>query len=175
MVGSIERCHRAGWKVSLHSTGLPKSCRNPAAFMELVQRVDLTFVNDVTLRAIFDLRTPMATMIQQVHDMFSRTKQRGDVVLTLGEFGAVVFPKNGRTYIEVPALPVDLVDATGAGDAFAGVFLSFWLNGASLEEAARHAAVGGSLATTAEGAQGRVSGFADLTGALADNPFEMAR
>jgi ribokinase len=175
MVGSIDRCHRAGWKVSLHSTGLPKSSRNPASFMELVQRVDLTFVNDVTLREIFDLRPPTATMIQQAHEIFARVKQRGHVVLTLGELGAVVFPKGGGADIEVPALPVDLVDATGAGDAFAGVFLSFWLNGATLEEAARHAAVGGSLATTAEGAQGRVSSFADLKAALANNPFEMAR
>jgi ribokinase len=93
-------------------------------------------------------------------------KARGDVVLTLGEFGAVVFRRGGGPQIEVPALPVERVDATGAGDAFAGVFLSLWLHGASLEEAARHAAVAGSLTTTAEGAQGRVSTFAELNAEL---------
>lgn len=175
MVGSIERCHRAGWKVSLHSTGLPRSARNPTSFMELVEQVDLTFVNDVTFREIFDLRAPMATMIQQAHSMFAKVKRRGDVVLTLGEFGAVVFPKGGGAGIEVPALPVDLVDATGAGDAFAGIFLSFWLNGASLEEAARNAAAGGSLVTTAEGAQGQISSFADLAASLAADPLELMR
>ncbi|TCL71078.1 PfkB family carbohydrate kinase [Rhizobium sp. BK251] len=166
MIGSIERFHNAGWKISLHSTGLPESSRTPEAFMDLVRHIDLTFINDVTLREIFDFRTPVATMIQQTHDLLSRVKQRGDVVLTLGEFGAVVFRKGGGPQIEVPALPVERVDATGAGDAFAGVFLSFWLHGASLEDAARHAAIAGSLATTAEGAQGRISTFAELEAAL---------
>ena len=44
--------------------------------------------------------------------------------MTLGEFGAVVFPKSGGPQIEVPALPVDRIDATGAGDSFAGIFLA---------------------------------------------------
>lgn len=166
MLGSIDRFHDAGWKVSLHTTGLPASSRTPEAFLDLIRRVDLTFINDVTLREIFDLRTPMATMIQQAHSAFAGAKPRGDVVLTLGEFGAVVFRKSGGPQIEVPALPVERVDATGAGDAFVGVFLSFWLHGASLEEAARHAAVAGSLTTTAEGAQGHIATFAELEASL---------
>jgi ribokinase len=166
MMSSIDRFHQAGWRVSLHSTGLPESSRTPAAFLDLVKHVDLTFVNDVTLREIFDFRTPISTMIQQTHDALSRVKGRGDVVLTLGEFGAVVFRRGGGPQIEVPALPVERVDATGAGDAFAGVFLSLWLHGATLEEAARYAAVAGSLTTTAEGAQGRVSTFEELKAEL---------
>ncbi|TIV32591.1 MAG: carbohydrate kinase, partial [Mesorhizobium sp.] len=59
-------------------------------------------------------------------------------------------------------LPVNRVDATGAGDSFAGIFLSFWLHGASLETAARYAAVGASLTTTVEGAQGYIADFATL-------------
>src|SRR5262249_59703 len=131
-----------------------------------IRRVDLAFINDVTLREIFDLRTPMATMIEQAHDAFARAKPRGDVVLTLGEFGAVVFRKSGGPQIEVPALPVERIDATGAGDTFGGVLLRFWLHGAPLEEAARHAAVAGSLTTTAEGAQGHISTFSELKASL---------
>ena len=66
----------------------------------------------------------------------------------------------------MPALAVDVVDATGAGDTFAGVFLSFWMHGASLGEAARHAAIAASLTTTAEGAQGRISTLDDLAAEL---------
>jgi ribokinase len=165
MTGSIARFHQAGWKVSLHSAGLPKSTRNPEAFMQMVQRIDLTFINDVTMREIFDFRTPMATMIEQARLMLSRIKPRGTVVLTLGEFGAVVFPASGGPQIEVPALPVNRVDATGAGDSFAGIFLSLWLHGASLEDAARYAAIGASLTTTAEGAQGHIADFETLKAA----------
>ncbi|WP_439617838.1 PfkB family carbohydrate kinase [Shinella sp.] len=175
MTGSIARFHEAGWKVSLHSAGLPASVRTPDAFTAMIQCIDLTFINDVTLREIFGFRTPMATMIEQTHAMLSQIRKRGDVVLTLGEFGAVVFRKTGAPQIEVPALPVDRVDATGAGDSFAGIFLSLWLHGASLEDAARYAAIGGSLTTTVEGAQGYVANFAQLEAARAPDREKMAR
>lgn len=162
MIPSISRFRELGWNVSLHTAGLPVSVRNPEAFAELLGRVDLTFINDETLREIFNLRTPLAAMIEEARHILSRIKPRGDVVLTLGEFGAVVFRKGGGPQIEVPALPVDRVDATGAGDAFAGVFLSLWLHGASLEDAARHAAIGASLTTTAEGAQACTASAAQL-------------
>lgn len=71
-------------------------------------------------------------MIEEAARTITRVKWRGDVVLTLGEFGAVVFRKGGGPPIEVPALPVSRVDATGAGDAFAGIFLSLWLHGRPL-------------------------------------------
>lgn len=162
MANSIERFRQAGWRISLHTAGLPQSSRNPDAFAELVRRIDLTFVNDETIREIFQLRTPLAAMIEETRAMLSRIKPRGDVVLTLGEFGAVVFRKGGGAQIEVPALPVHRVDATGAGDAFAGVFLSFWLHGASLDEAARHAAIAASLTTTSLGAQAHTADFSEL-------------
>ncbi|MDX3926142.1 MAG: PfkB family carbohydrate kinase [Shinella sp.] len=163
MIPSIGRFHEAGWSVSLHTAGLPASSRNPKAFAELVSRIDLTFVNDEILREIFNIRTPLASMIEEARQILSRIRPRGDVVLTLGEFGAVVFRKSGGSQIEVPALPVDRLDATGAGDAFAGVFLSLWLHGAPLEDAARHAAIGASLTTTAEGAQGHIATAAELS------------
>jgi ribokinase len=169
MIGSIDRFHEAGWEVSLHSTGLPQNARTPQSFKQLISRVDLTFINDVMLREIFEIRTPLASMLQQVRDMLAGVEKRGTVVLTLGELGAAVFAKDSALVIEVPALAVNMVDATGAGDSFAGVFLSQWLHGASLEKAAQYAAMAASLTTTAEGAQGLVSTFSDLEAALSDS------
>ncbi|MFB2551776.1 carbohydrate kinase family protein [Ensifer soli] len=166
MLGAIDRFHEAGWKVSLHSAGLPASVRKPDIFLDMVKRIDLTFINDVAIREIFDFRTPLSTMIDQVRDRLSKVRGRGDVVVTLGEFGAVVFPRSGGPQIEVPALPVNRLDATGAGDSFAGIFLCFWLHGASLEEAARCAAIGGSLTTTVEGAQGHIARYDELKASL---------
>lgn len=174
MTGSIERFRKAGWKVSLHSAGLPKTTRTPDGFTRMVQQIDLTFINDVAMREIFDFRTPMATMIEQVRLMLARIRPRGTVVLTLGEFGAVVFPAGNSPQIEVPALPVNRVDATGAGDSFAGIFLSLWLHGATLEDAARYAAIGGSLTTTAEGGQGYIADFEALKAAAKAGKAMMA-
>jgi ribokinase len=162
MVGSVGRFHDAGWKVSLHTTGLPGSSRNPEAFAGLVRAIDLVFINDVALRDIFTLRTSVATMIDNLEAWLHALGPRADVVLTMGELGAVVFPRNDGPLIFVPALAVDVVDATGAGDTFAGVFLSLWMHGCSLGEAAQHAAIAASLTTTAEGAQGRISTLDDI-------------
>jgi fructokinase len=49
----------------------------------------------------------------------------GVVVLTAGSDGATVFTPAGATHI--PAVPVDVVDTIGAGDAFSAGFLSRWL------------------------------------------------
>ena len=173
MTASIARFHQAGWKVSLHSAGLPRSARKPEVFTQMIGQIDLTFINDVTIREIFDLRARMATMIEDTRQILSRVRPRGTVVLTLGEFGAVVFPANGGPQIEVPALPVDRVDATGAGDSFAGIFLSLWLHGAPLADAARYAAIGASLTTTVEGAQGYIANFEALKAAATQGSTAM--
>ncbi|TVQ36847.1 MAG: ribokinase [Geminicoccaceae bacterium] len=74
-----------------------------------------------------------------------------DVVVTLGGEGAlVVTPESaGR----LPALPVQVVDTTGAGDAFTGCLAASLDEGGSLDVAARRAAVAGALSCTALGAQ----------------------
>ena len=68
-------------------------------------------------------------------------------VLKLGAAGSVVF---GRT---LPAPEVNLVDPTGAGDAFAAAFCSAWLRGATPVEAAARAVQAASQSVTLAGAR----------------------
>ena len=57
------------------------------------------------------------------------------VILTLGERGALLVDKD---HLEnIPALKVDAVDPTGAGDAFIGSLATFWGEGHSLHDAIR--------------------------------------
>ena len=63
----------------------------------------------------------------------------GVVVLKMGEAGAYLATPEAR--IRVPALRVEIVDGTGAGDTFCGSFLARILAGDSPEPAARYAAV----------------------------------
>lgn len=58
------------------------------------------------------------------------------VALTLGADGAIVGARTGETVAQ-PASAVQVVDSTGAGDAFCAAFLSAWLNGCGPGEAAR--------------------------------------
>jgi len=73
-------------------------------------------------------------------------------VITLGAAGAVVADSSSATHI--PAPQVEVVDTTGAGDAFVGALAVKLARDASLEEAASYAVRAGAAAVTKSGAQG---------------------
>lgn len=73
-------------------------------------------------------------------------------VITVGEAGAVL--ADGESVEHLPAPEVEVVDTTGAGDAFVGALATRLARGASLEEAVSYAVRAGAAAVTKEGAQG---------------------
>jgi ribokinase len=73
-------------------------------------------------------------------------------VITVGEAGAVF--ASGESTGHLPAPRVDVVDTTGAGDAFVGALAARLARDASLEEAVAYAVRAGAAAVTKEGAQG---------------------
>ena len=72
------------------------------------------------------------------------------VVVKRGPAGAVAC-RAGETVVRVPAMPVDPVDTTGAGDSFNAGFLRAWLDGGSLAESLELGAACGALSTAAVG------------------------
>ncbi len=72
------------------------------------------------------------------------------VILTLGERGALLLTAEMSEVI--PALPVEVVDTTGAGDAFCGALATALASGESLREAVRFANAAGAAAVTTLGA-----------------------
>jgi 2-dehydro-3-deoxygluconokinase len=72
------------------------------------------------------------------------------VALKLGERGAIVASPSERH--RIAALPVQAVDATGAGDAFGGAFVTRIVAGDDIVTAGRYAAVAAALSTTGFGA-----------------------
>jgi len=73
-------------------------------------------------------------------------------VITLGKDGAVF--SDGDSTSHVPSPEVEVVDTTGAGDAFVGALASQLARDASLEDAVAYAVRAGAAAVTKEGAQG---------------------
>jgi ribokinase len=73
-------------------------------------------------------------------------------VITIGEEGAVL--ADGESVEHLPAPEVEVVDTTGAGDAFVGALATQIARGASLREAVAFAVRAGAAAVTKEGAQG---------------------
>jgi len=68
------------------------------------------------------------------------------VAVKLGEDGALVATAAGEL-IRVPALPVEPLETTGAGDSFDAGFLAGWLEGRSLVDCLSLGAVCGALST----------------------------
>ncbi len=103
--------------------------RHRDAFRRMIaESVDLLFAN----------RAEITSMYQT--DDFTNAMQQGadDVAIlacTDGENGAHVLC-DGK-HVHVPAVPTDIVDATGAGDLFAGAFLWGLTQGRDLESCAR--------------------------------------
>lgn len=72
-------------------------------------------------------------------------------IITMGEQGAVVF--DGETVQTIPAYPVDVIDSTASGDAFAAGVAIRLAENATLIEAVQFASAAGALAASGAGAQ----------------------
>jgi ribokinase len=77
---------------------------------------------------------------------------RHALVITRGAAGATALLSNGAS-LTVPALAIDPVDTTGAGDTFAGVLVAGLDQGFALDRAVRRASAAAALACRAVGAQ----------------------
>lgn len=113
----------------------------PAAELDddLLAQVDLLVVNEHEAAAVAG--SDRAALLERVPS----------AVVTLGGEGAVVLQR-GEDEIRVPAVEVDVVDTTAAGDTFCGVLAAALAGGASLLEAVRRATVAASLSVQAAGA-----------------------
>jgi ribokinase len=80
-----------------------------------------------------------------------RSRGVGTVVVTLGEAGALA--RAADRVLHVPAVPVNAVDTTAAGDAFNGALAVAVAEGYALEPALRFANTAAALACTRRGAQ----------------------
>jgi ribokinase len=94
---------------------------------------------------------------------------RQGLVVTRGAAGAIAFLANGGR-LEVPALPIDPVDTTGAGDTFVGVLAAALDLGSSLEHGLRRASAAAGLACLAHGAQTAMPDATAIAAAMARLP-----
>ncbi len=90
------------------------------------------------------------------------------IVLTRGAQGVDAAAASGTWY--APATTVRVVDTTGAGDCFAGVFAAALDRGASVPAALRRANVAAGLSCTLAGSQGSFPDRAQIDAELPDSP-----
>ena len=90
------------------------------------------------------------------------------VAATFGAEGTLCH--TGREAIRTPALSIEPVDTTGAGDTFCGVLAAALAAGHTLRDAARYATAAGSLACTRPGAQSSQPTRSEIESGASDLP-----
>ena len=126
---AITACKGAGGRVSLTLSDAFCISRHRDAFRNMiVTDVDLLFANRAEILSMYETDDYETALHAAAKDV-------AIVACTDGENGAHVL-SDGQHW-HVPAVPTQIVDATGAGDLFAGAFLWGITNGYDLQTAAK--------------------------------------
>lgn len=139
--------------LSIASTSNSTVALNAAPYKTIARdyfdRIDILIVNEIEASQLCN----SVVAFESAADSAVALRESGPkvVVITLGADGAVVADQRGT--IRFPALPIDAVDTTGAGDAFCGAMIAAMSNGADARNAVQKAVIAGGLAATRKGAQ----------------------
>lgn len=117
----------------------------PEAFLKWTQGTGTIFANldeALELTGSVDLNLQMQTL----------GRFYGRVVIKRGVAGAAIGGRNG-VQLSMPAPPSDVIDTTGAGDAFAAAFIARELAGGQLEDCLKAGIAAGAEAVTKIGGQ----------------------
>lgn len=124
--------------------------------------VDLLLVNELEAEGMssVEVRNP-ADAVGAARKLLPQLRSGGCVVVTLGGQGAVALADPagpfavgiGARPLYIPALKVDAIDTTGAGDVFTGGLVSQLCAGKSLPRALRFATAAAAITVTRAGAQ----------------------
>ena len=152
---AADTAHAAGRRVALSLSDAFCVDRHRAAFRDLVRgHVDILFANEAEVCSLYRM--------DAFEDAARQAASEVEVAaLTRGAEGSVLL--RGAERVEVPAAPVQVVDTTGAGDAYAAGFLAAHAAGCGLAACGRL----GGLAAAAAISQYGARPLADLRGLAA--------
>jgi ribokinase len=123
----------------------------PAATLpaEVWSHIDIVTPNETEASLISGIEVTDAATAEEAGRWFL-TQGAGAAVITLAAQGSCVVTADGSSV--VPPLPVEAVDTTAAGDAYAGYLGAALADGATLTDAVRLATAAGALTVTKQGA-----------------------
>lgn len=133
----------------------------------MLRAADISFPNAAEARRIAGIDDVAAAARELVRIGAEERSDGGPlVVVKLGADGALACAPDGKL-IRTPAMPIEPLDTTGAGDSFNAGFLRAWLDGRPTIEALRYAAACGALSTRGLGGVESQPTLAEVESALA--------
>ncbi len=144
-LAALRLAARAGLTVSVDpASAAPLAAVGAAAFLAWTAGVDLLLPNEDEAALLAGTTDPYAAAA-------TLSRHYGAVAVTLGAGGALWAAAGEVTH--VPAVPVEVVDSTGAGDAFGAGLLAAWLTGSTGADALRRGVDTAAAAVTRLGAR----------------------
>lgn len=165
-VALLERAHNQGVKTILNlapAIMIPKKA---------IGHIDILIVNSIEARQMaYKLNLAVENNALKLAKALA-IEGNMICIITLGRKGSIAIGPDGKGW-GVPILPMDqkdVVDTTGAGDAYCGTLTACLHAGMELPDAMRRASVAGSLACLKEGAQDSLPYIDDIEARLNDLP-----
>ena len=138
---------------------------------EVYAALDILCINEAECEALSGINPVDSESMLNALAFFA-DRGVGRTIITLGSKGSASLV-DGKVY-EVPSFSVDVVDTTGAGDAYLGALVTEFAAGRPFEEAMIVASATGALSTTKNGAQQSMPSFYDVIQFLADNDINIS-
>ena len=158
---AIDIARRNGVKIAYDTNYRPRlwpPARAAAVMHAAMAQADYALPGIEDVQTLTGLKDPDAML-----DFYLRLGPKV-VVLKMGEAGAYLATPEHR--VRIPKHDVQVVDATGAGDAFCGSFLARILAGDAPEQAGRYANAAAALKCTGYGAVAPIPHSADVLAML---------
>ena len=137
----IETGHKHGMKI----------CLNPAPFGKEVldhplHLIDMLIVNEIEGKGLSGRKMP-----DEIVTALFKKFPKAEIVLTLGSEGVIY--KSNNELIKVPAVKVEPVDTTAAGDTFIGYYLASCIENKPVKECLEIACKAAAICVSRKGAQ----------------------
>jgi sugar/nucleoside kinase (ribokinase family) len=128
-----------GGQVSMETFRPAERRLSPQALTALVSAADVFSPNRLSAESLVGPGEPEA-LARRLIDAGANV-----VALRMGALGSLVVEAQSRRAVRVPALPVEVVDAVGAGNAYCGAFLTGWADTGDILEAGLRGAAAASF------------------------------
>jgi fructokinase len=136
IIEAAKRAQAAGCVVSLDANYAPSIWPNRREAVQIIaaycQHQAFVKLSEDDAERIFGTTLSNDTIIENFHQMGAQL-----VCLTLGAKGSIVSFEGGKQRVEVASKPLEVKDATGAGDAYWSGFLAAWLDAKTPTECAK--------------------------------------
>ena len=134
---------------SAYDRGMCIVC-NPSPYNKALESCDFSKISVFMLNEVEGFQMTGKNEPGEILDVMDKQFPRAEVVLTLGEEGAVY--QKGSIRIKQDCIPTEVVDTTAAGDTFTGYFIAGMIKGMSPADNLKRCAKASSIAVSRKGA-----------------------